>query len=360
MQSKVEILPLSSVDASKLAQFLRRSYPESPLKADSTYREWRWQKNPLGSTLENGFFAQKNEEIIGAIGAMRDQIQLDGRGIDAIWLHDLFVDPAHRESPAVLGLMKACVKSSDVCVVVGANSQMERLYAALGWKCAGQFEQMFYVIDPAALLRTASADGAEIKPILKLGARVVGPIVKLKRVLATRSAVYDRSDISDSILTASQDLARSMTQQGFILSDHSPEFLRWKLVDRPAGKPFCIRLKDEKGIAIMREKERPGLAKWLEVVDLLFETPEDAHRLAHAIGHDALASGYPFVRSRCSLPSAIGACRRAGWMSRAKNFSNNIMVKAKDKEIERDLLGTWHLTGMASDGTDSGSDEASQ
>src|ERR1019366_6415156 len=130
----MKVASLRDVSWEQMERFLREAFPESPLKWNRAYFDWRFRGNPLGSSEEEYSVLLDEGRVVGQAGTIKDRIWLQGAWHDATWIVDLVMSESHRKQLGPALLLRRIVQRSSLVLVSGAGPHMQRFYEALKFK----------------------------------------------------------------------------------------------------------------------------------------------------------------------------------------------------------------------------------
>jgi len=366
----MEVRRCEPADIPQVLQFLRAQFPESPDKSDEAYFRWRFEQCPLGSALPHYWLVFEDGELVGQMAGMPDRLWCDGRWTDCVWLVNLMLAPEHRGSLAALRLFQAVMQHCDVALTTGAGPHMERLYRSLRWRHLQIARTYYYPLRPGRLLEMATATQRRpgwaryAMPAMAIADLVYPAASRIAGVFENRPKhldVDDRDDLSSEVEQVGQNSQDKLE----VTTYRSADFYDWKFDRRPIGRHFGAVARDKSsteptGLIIAKWMQRPGVARWADVVDYL-AAPADRETFAALVGavcRRARLQGVDFVRCRLSLPAHRAMLRKPLWLERTAPVSDDVFLYCKDAGFADRLAdATWHLTPLVSDRADYGRDD---
>jgi len=368
----MEIQPLQPRQLPTLLEFLQRQFPDQPLKSDERYFRWRFEHNPLGSTLDSYLLVWEHDRIVGQMATLPDRIWDGHTWHDARWLVDLIIDTEHRGSLASLRLFQALMQKHSLLLATGAGGHMLKLYQALGWQTMPLAETYFLPLRPSRLLHIAAASGRQARPPVwmrpVLGAsNLTLPLVHRARNSWQRSSSFP-VQFAESVKQSADQLCQLIDrlQPALACTNYrSGEILRWKLDQRPVGDHDLLLARSANhdqlaGFLAVKWMHRQDIAAWGDVVDYLVDPdePDLFPKLLDKLQRAAVARNVDFVRFRLSDAQHQHRLGRRWWVRRTSPVSDAVFLRAQDAELAQRLSSRpWHLTALASDRADYGGDE---
>ena len=372
---RLDVRRLREEDIPALLVFLAEHYPDCPAKANADYFRWRFAAGPFGSSLDYYWLAWIAGQIAGQLATIRDRLWLSPSAgfrepVEALWLVDLFVTPAHRGELTALRMFQALMNSGLLLLATGAGSAVEPLYRALGWQRRSIAQSLYLPIRPAGLLRMAAATGRTTTRM-----RMLQPAASAAGLLLPSMLGYlkPRNDVGE-VETSIEPLPRiaekvaalfdALRPQLGVTEVRNAEVFGWKFAQCPRGRRLAVTARDPgnaalRGYLLAKEMERPGVARWIEVVDYL-AGPDDAEAFAaleKAIVHKALLRRVDFVRWRLSQPLHLQRLARPWWQQRTMPVSDDVFAYSSNADLLAAFDSPWHLTSLASDRADYGGDD---
>lgn len=359
-----------SGDFPAVQQYLRRHYTGTPLKADGRVFDWKFQRNPSGSSLDGYFLAVEDDAVIGQVATLRDRLWAGGQWHDMAWQVDFGVEPEHRASHAGLRLLRAAVESTPVLLAVGVCPGLAPIYSRLGFLRRPILHPYFSVFRPSGLLAAWDESGAS--GVVRVTRWSRSLFEALGQILPAVQGWYSRRadrptrtvDPAQGFNAEIDELAERLLPRLGITTLRSSTQLSWKFLERPFGKQELLEVREEStgrltGYAVVKFWSRPG-ARWAEIVDLLADPDDDASFLALLLSshREALRKGADFVRFRCSRPEHLRLLRTPWWIHYRRPIIDELFISCRDESLRAELMsGTWHLTALASDQADHGGEE---
>ena len=365
----MKIVPYNAAYRDSLFGFLRRAFPAYPRKYEPAYFDWMFSRSPLGSSLDTYQLLIENDRVVGQIGTMRNRLYLGGAWVDSLSIVDLNIDPAHRGGLAARQLFKRAMASARLVFATGVAAHVVPIYDGLGWKRLTFTQSRYSVLRPSRLLalaRTtegAPAVSAPLRGVLGI-ADVVVPLARRAASIALGHRSTARVEEVAQFDPASDRQLLSLTERYAITEFRSAALLNWKFVDRPIGRHRILTLRssarDLNGMLVLKQMERAGVARWIEVADYLV-APDDAaafRSLMDACLAIAAQERVDFVRMRLSHADHVSHLRRPAWFDYTRPFNDDVFVYSREPELLASAeRGPWHLTALASDRSETGRDE---
>lgn len=354
----------------ELLSFIREQYPTNALKGTPSYFQWRFDQNPLGTSLDNYQLAIDNGRIVGQLGAIRDQMWAKGRWWNCHWLIDMLVDPEHRgpRSTVVPRLFQAAMKGRPLLMSTGGGPTQLRFYKAMGWQYREVFGSYYAVRRPARLLALAQEAGEKrplLKPLLPVAGLAMTALQSAGRMWHRMHAHSFEFDRLDHFGEETRDLIERVLPSIPVTSHRSSPYLNWKFNQRPAGTHFVVTARRKgasqiDGYIAVKIMERSPYARWAEIVDFL-TAPNDSRvfeALLYEATRHALKVDVDFLRLRCSLQEQQALLKSPFWIRRDRPVIDGTFFRAEDAELNRYFATEgWHLTSLVSDRADQGCDE---
>jgi hypothetical protein len=369
--SEPAILDYSEDALRALADFLKASFPDSPLKARLDYIRWRNIANPLEGPASASVIASRGDRLCGNLSVLPDRICVGGEWKDAVWLYDLFIDEAERKTLLAARLIRTVMARNEVSLITGSTPQLERFYKALKWQHLSICRTLFWIRRPSSLLKMAAeaTEATAKKRMLISALKPIDPLWKIAADRRSARAHVQQADLAvEEVSEAPEGLAEiveACCAEGLITTQRDSSLLSWKLRDRPEGRHVILTARSLadgalRGYMAVKNMMRPGAATWAEVVDYVVKPQDSAafHGLINGVQERARSLDLDFVRFRCSLPAHTSALRALAWIDRTRPVIDDVFAYAKKPDLRKALAdGKWHLTAIVSDRADYGKDE---
>jgi len=351
------IRPFESGFASALYAFLATQYPGTP-KSDPRYFEWKFARNPLGSSLGGYLVAMDGDAPVGQVATLVDRLRVDGNSHACAWLADLIVSLDHRSHGLVaLRLLKELMDRHEVLLVNGVGPAIVPLYEGLKWRRipGAALTTHYSVIRPGRLARVSARN---LPPGLDL---LNWPFASWQRLRswwkspATEClAELDTSEVQEFLERMEPSLGPTTFR--------SSRLYAWRFLRRPIGQSIALRLSHAgrmRGLAVGRLLARQGAAGWIEGADIVVDPADGEAFDALVEGLLAAALHYQcdFVRLSLSHPRLVPRLRPPVWIE-GEGAGNDVFVYARDRVLQESLARyTWHMSGLIADRVDTGQDE---
>jgi hypothetical protein len=370
--SEIEIRSTTRGDIDRILGFYRDHFPDAPLLGQQDYFEWRFRFNHSASGIDNSVIALDDGKAVGFLGLVPDSLWDGAMWHDARWCVNLLIDPACRGGLTVLRMFQHAMRWPGVLLATGAGPHMLKLYQSLGWVHLPVVDTFYFIRRPTGLYRWVTAKQRRNHSSVSLP-RVVDAISRITDVPISRFADWRASRWGKSPLNVQpiqefrcvQSLLEKSRLGSTITTGREPDYLLWKAFKRPVGTCWAWRVAGEArdpalGYVIAKPMSWPGVANWMEVVDLLAfpSDPDFLSALFHAVLREAARWSLDFIRVRCSLDEHRQWFRSHGWIRKTMPVSDDIFCYSRDSDLlERVRRGPWHFTSLVSDRADYGRDE---
>ena len=125
MPDEITIEQLKLSDKNKEIAFLQRAYDDNPRMSDEAFWDWHYQQAPYKEPDKLPIWVAKaGEQIVGQVGTIPVEVNVDGVRHKAIWILDMIVAPEFRRR----GLAKKLVNAAhDICpfgLVINTEAQV--------------------------------------------------------------------------------------------------------------------------------------------------------------------------------------------------------------------------------------------
>jgi hypothetical protein len=360
----MKIVPYDPRYRSKLLAFLAQNFPAYPRKCEPAYFDWLFDGNPLGATFDTYQLLVQDDDVVGQIGSLRCRLRVGDQWVDGRWIIDLVIDPRFRGGLAARQLFKRAMSGAPLVMATGVATHVVPIYNGLGWKRLSVMRARYSVLRPSRLLALAKTTEAapETNAALRLGIALADRVLPFAgRVLAARP-LSEIEQVTRFDPDWDADI-HALTARLGITEYRSAAVLNWRFVDRPIGTHRIVVMRSRRGLRgmmVVRWMTRPGIARWVDVVDYLVD-PDDHtgfDRLTGAALAIAGESSVDFVRFRLSHPSHTELLRRPLWIDHTRPMNDDLFAFSGDQALVATLESSkWHLTALASDRCETGRDE---
>ncbi len=125
MPNEIIIENLKLSDKDKAIAFLQRAYDDNPRMSDENFWDWHYAQAPYKDAEKLPVWVAKSgEQIVGQVGTIPVEVNVEGVRHKAIWILDMIVAPEFRRR----GLAKKLVKAAhEVCpfgLVINTEAQV--------------------------------------------------------------------------------------------------------------------------------------------------------------------------------------------------------------------------------------------
>lgn len=368
----IEIRKYSDADFDQVCRLLTANHPESPLKTDKRYFNWRFVEGPLGSSLDHYLLAFDGNNLIGQLGAIRDCLLVENRWLPCFWVMDLMVAPEHRRKMAGVRLLQAAMSANSLLFVTGVSPEVVAFYTALRWRKLKALSTFFDINRTRPLIRLAAGTTEGLflsNKLVPLTSLLDGFLPVLQRGRLRISGVRTRACYLETTRQFGNEfegfLAETVTRLGSTFF-RSAEYLEWKFGSRPVGAHAIVVARNHsngklRGYAVVKFMERKSLARWAEIADIVVDPADTATfaALLTAARRESLKMDMDFIRVRISDPAQRQQLRKLRWFERARPGVDDVFVYSNDVQL-LDLLSKklpLYITGICSDHADYGGDE---
>lgn len=350
-------------DEAAILRFLAHNLPDRDLLSTPEYYRWRHRSGPWGDAIGSSVLAFHDQEMIGYMGAICDRLWDGQRWHACHWLVNLWIVSQYRGGLECLQMLRSAMCSEEPLLATGIHPRMLPLYQSLGWHHVDSPRSFFFVMRPSALLRMArDSEEAGVRggwlPIARVADQCMAPI----RLALCRQP--SQATLGSVDYLATSELFKQRVSMLGVSTDRGEEMLSWKLRNRPCGSISQISLWADslRGHLIVKEMERPGVARWLEVMDYMLDgnRPEEVLRhLLRRATRFAHQQDCDFIRFRMSHPPDVEAMRRQRWWIQARHrVSDDVFCYHSDNRLLRQIASrSWFITSWVSDRCDYGGDD---
>jgi hypothetical protein len=230
MQNEVQIKQFELREKEALFSFLREVYNDNPRQSDEKFWHWHYCECPFAG--ENNiplWVAKYGDEIVGQLGAVPVEVNINGKIVKPVWILDLMIRIDFRR----YGLAKKLVRAIEehYPTMLGVNTMEQhapKMLQSIGWVIAGKINRYSKLINP----------GNAVKEISRIGV--------LRKLVNGASSLFRRKfKVSPAVQTierfdASFDRLREKCASQWKCSiARSAEYLNWQYAGQ-LGKKFDI------------------------------------------------------------------------------------------------------------------------
>lgn len=133
-------------DLDEITRFFQLAWPDDPLQTSATTIAWRYSR---GQHL----VWRKGGSIVGHLGILAVTVDAGEAAINAAWLLDWIVLPAHRGGAGGMTIMKEANSRFDLTMAVGLTPRSEAIFRRTGWRDAGLLDRCVKVLSPLRIVR---------------------------------------------------------------------------------------------------------------------------------------------------------------------------------------------------------------
>ncbi len=159
MPSEITIENLKLADKGKAIAFLQRAYDDNPRMSDESFWDWHYTQAPYKDAEKLPVWVAKSgEQIVGQVGTIPVEVNVEGIRRKAIWVLDMIVAPEFRRR----GLAKKLVNAAhEVCpfgLVINTEAQVgsTKLLQDAGYKIIVNVPRFHKPLFPANDIREIS------------------------------------------------------------------------------------------------------------------------------------------------------------------------------------------------------------
>lgn len=365
----MQIVPLSPDMAPALQQFLARHYPDCPAKADPAYRTWKFSAHPAGSALSDYLLAIDEGVIIGQLALIKDYVWIAGSVTPCYWLADLIVAESHRTTAALFQLLRTAMANHPLLMLNGATEKLAPLFHRFGWKPLTVMTDFYQILRPSGALRFGRGVGrmGRLRHFMPLVAIADGILPLAWSLVTQAQTAFGRYDVRplDPLDREIGTLFAAIVPKLGATSARDASIYQWKTHQRPIGTDITLGAYDAvsgilRGCLVAKIMDRVGVARWIEISDLLVDPDDHGCLIAllTSVRRMALDTRADFLRARLGWPALAGTLARQGWLARPSTFSNQVLAYSRDNDHLQALTELpWTLTAMIGDTVDTGRDE---
>jgi len=270
MPEEVQIKQFELREKDALFSFLREVYADNDRQSDEQFWHWHYCESPFaGEDNIPLWIAKHGEEIVGQLGAIPVELNVDGETQRAAWILDLIIRIDFRRH----GLAKKLVLAINELypTMLGVNTMEQHAPAmlqSLGWVIAGKINRYSKLIFPGNAARQVSK--------VKILSKIVNSGFSLVRLRFARNPQVRKLERFDSSFDT---LQQNSTGQWKCAVVRDAKLLNWQYVDQP-GKKFDIIgfYKDQelKGYIVLffRKKDANGVISKAAITDISYHPDE--------------------------------------------------------------------------------------
>jgi hypothetical protein len=230
MPEEIQIKQFQFSEKEALFSFLREVYADNARQSDSNFWHWHYCESPFSSEDNIPLWVAKHgDEIVGQLGAIPVEINIDGKTQRAVWILDLIIRIDFRRH----GLAKKLVLAINEIYpyMLGVNTMEQHapvMLQSLGWVIAGKIDRYSKLIFPGNAV-------GEISKVKVLSSLVNGAFSLFRPKHKPNPAVQkiERFDASFD------EFSQGAKGQWHCSIVRSSALLNWQYVDQP-GKKFDI------------------------------------------------------------------------------------------------------------------------
>lgn len=354
---RLQIVPWDQGWLPQVAAFRARMYPDNRWGATPAHLRWRFLDGPFDTTALH-LLAVRDGQIVGQWAGLPDRLLSADQDWPVTWMIDLVVAPEHRDTMAAAALFRAASASGRTLLAIGATEAVLPFYGVFRWRRRAIADTFYRVLRPAPAARLAGQ--ALEGPMARL-APLADHLLPLAHRLSGRGSaeVEPLRVLSDEV----DDLCQELRPRLGLHFDRGGRWQRWKLDHRPCGRHLVLAMRRPggrlRGLVVVKLRQRPGVARWAELSDLLVDPQDGAafDALVRAGTRAALDAGADLLRLRCSLPAHTARLRPPWWVRRTRTPVDDLFLHGPPAVLSALERGPWHLTAAASDTVDTGLDE---
>ncbi len=342
----MEVVAYQPQQLSNLLQFLRVQCTANPQKGEPSFFEWRFARNPLGSSLDNHcYLALENNRIIGQLCAIRDRIWALGQWWDCCWLVDLILAPEHcgPHSAAAAGLFHAQMEKCPLLLVTGAGPTLAPFYAAMHCSYRETSSTYFAIRRPGPMLAITRYP-IDSRTLFDTSLQIAGPTMTALQAVHRAWRKFSGSAFEFGPLDIFGDETDDLIERALpslrVTSYRSAAYLNWKFKSRPIGTHFVIAARRKgysriAGYIVVKIMERRPHGRWAEIVDYLAD-PADPTLFDGLLDHAAsraTAFHIGFLRLSCSLVPHCALLRAPFWIRPHPRLMDGTFFKTTNVEL---------------------------
>jgi hypothetical protein len=230
MPDELQIKQFELHEKEALFSFLREVYADNMRQSDERYWHWHYCESPFASEDDIPLWVAKHgEEIVGQLGAIPVELNVNGRAERSVWILDMIIRIDFRRHGLAKKLVLAINKLYPT--MLGVNTMEQHapvMLQSLGWVIAGKINRYSKLVSPGNSVKEIS----RIKPLRQ----VVNGVFSVFQTKHKPNPAVKRIEKFDESFN---DLWQNAKAQWNCSITRSADFLNWQYVDQP-GKKFDI------------------------------------------------------------------------------------------------------------------------
>jgi Acetyltransferase (GNAT) family. len=270
MLSDVQVRQFEVSEQDALLRFLRKAYPDEPLKSDPAFWKWHFLQNPYVIT-DNvpTWIALDDKEIVGQLAAIPMELKLGAEEVRAIWVVNIVVLPEYRRRG--LGHKLFQVAHETFCptmIALGYNEQSGSILRRRNWTQMGRINRYHRLLFPG----DAAKEISRLGPLRGFANLIYAPFrPRASKLLPTRGEVRAVESFDSSF----DELWKDARGQWPCAVARSARFLEWQFMHQP-GKKFDVLGYYENGrllgyiVLFFRKALRGGVSHKASISDLCY------------------------------------------------------------------------------------------
>ena len=234
MLSDVQVRQFEVSEQDALLRFLRKAYPDEPLKSDTAFWKWHFLQNPsVSADNVPTWIALDDKEIVGQLAAIPMELKLGPEEGPAIWVVNIVVLPEYRRRGLGHKLFQVAHETfSQKMIALGYNEQSGSILRKRNWTQMGRINRYHRLLFPG----DAAKEISRLGPLRGFANLIYAPFrPRTSKLLPTKGEVRTITHFDSSFDELWKD-ARSQWPCAVV---RNARFLEWQFIHQ-RGKKFDI------------------------------------------------------------------------------------------------------------------------
>lgn len=282
-----------STNVKLLESFQQGVFPDRARQTNRDFRNWLYLTKNRGRLL----YCEKDGIVAGQQGMIDTELQVQSRGVPAVWAVDLRVRPEWKMKGLGVALIGTALSQNGVVLAVGISDDAHKMFKRQGWVDLGRVASFIRPVSARGMAKHGSPQsfiGRAIRSMIAFVLEICDFKLRILLGFGRRGIEIERvkkfDDSIDSFLS-------TWAAEHVVSCARSADFLNWRFRDCPLDSEYQIYKFSDKdklmGYMVLCSGERNG--KQTLFVEELISRPEhyrllvdSAIRFAYEQGLDAI------------------------------------------------------------------------